>query len=108
MKIPPNELIFFMLAGAGIAAFVAFFVNIFTKISLHSLGAGGLVGLTLAMVRYSTYDLRIILVVILIITGLTGSARLVLKAHTPTQVFLGYFAGFLGQFLAFTVVPKYL
>lgn len=106
MKIPPNEFIFLMLVGASIAAFIAFFVNIFTKISLHALGVGGLVGLTLILIRFSTYDLRLALVGAIVVAGLTGTARLVLKAHTPTQVFMGYLAGFFGQFVAFTVVAR--
>lgn len=108
MKIPPNELIFLMMLGATLAVFISFFLNIFTKISLHTLGAGSLLGLVLIMIRYSTYDLRWLLVVIILLAGVIGTARLLLKPETNSEVFMGYFIGFSGQFLAFGILARFL
>ncbi|MCS6934012.1 MAG: hypothetical protein NZM35_02530 [Chitinophagales bacterium] len=105
MKIPPDENIFLMLSGASISAFIAFFINVFTKISLHALGAGNLVALFILLTRLADYDLRMALPVIILLAGLTGTARLLLNAHTPAQVYSGYLAGFTGQFIAFTILP---
>jgi membrane-associated phospholipid phosphatase len=105
MKIPPNQLIFYMMLGACIAVFVGFFINIFSKISVHSIAAGSLLGLTLALVRFSTYDLRVVVVLAVLLGGAIGTARLVLNAHSPREVFTGYFIGFIGQFVAFTIIP---
>lgn len=107
MKIPANELIFFMMAGASLSLFVAFIINIFSKVSLHTLAAGNLLALSLTMIRYSTYDLRFVFVGILLLCGLVGAARLILKAHTEQEVMTGYLAGFTCQFLAFSLIPRF-
>ncbi len=106
MKIPSNLLVFYMMMGACISIFIAFFINIFTKVSLHTLGAGSLLGLLLTMIRYSTYDLRFILIASLFVAGAIGASRLILKSHTEREVYMGYFIGFSGQFLAFSIIPR--
>ncbi len=108
MKLPTNELVFFMLLGCALSIFILFFVNVFEKISLHAAGAGGLFGLTLVMVRISFYDLRLLVIAAILIAGLTGTARLILKAHTQREILTGYLAGFTGQFVAFSIVPRFL
>ena len=105
MKIPPNQLLFYMMMGACLSIFIAFFLNSYFKISLHSLGAGGLLGLLLTMVRYSAYDLRIFLVAFILLAGVIGSAQRILQAHNNEEIFSGYFIGFSGQFIAFSIVP---
>lgn len=107
MKIPPNLLIFYMMTGACFAIFIAFFVNIFSKISLHTIGAGSLFGLLLILIRYSSYDLRLIFVAAILAGGFIGTARLVLGSHNTREVTLGYLAGFTSQFVAFIIVPHF-
>ena len=106
MKIPANQLIFYMMIGACISISVAFFMNIFTRVSLHTLGIGSILGLILILVRFSTYDLRPLFVIAIIVAGLIGSARLILKSHSEPEVISGYFIGFVGQFLAFSVISR--
>ena len=108
MKIPTNQLIFYMMLGACLSVFVAFFMNIFTKVSLHTLGAGSILGLILILVRFSTYDLRFLFVGAIILAGVIGTARLILKAHTQSEIIAGYLIGFAGQFLAFSVIARFL
>jgi len=108
MRIPSNQLIFYMMAGASIAIFAGFFINIFTKISLHTIAAGSFAGLVLTIARFSTYDLRLVLVATIIIAGLVGTARLVLGKHTTREVLMGYLVGFSGQFIAFSIIPRIL
>jgi len=89
--------------GATIALFMAFFINNFTKISMHTVGIGGFLAMViLTMVNTSVplYDLRPILLGVIILAGLVGTARLVLKVHVPKQIYSGYAVGFLGQFAA--------
>lgn len=103
------------LLGATIALFVAFFINNFLKISLHAIGAGGLLGMIVLTRTLFSYDSFIInlkeqqsfqietntlLMVIIVIAGLIGTCRLILKAHKPFEIYMGYAVGFLSQFLA--------
>jgi hypothetical protein len=108
MKIPSNQLIFYMMLGSCLSIFTAFFINIFTKVSLHTMGAGSLLGLLLTLIRFSTYDLRLVLVAGILLAGIIGAARLLLKSHTEREVFTGYFIGFSGQFIAFGIVSRFL
>jgi hypothetical protein len=64
------------------------------KISSHLIGLGGLTGLATGIFLRLGADISIWLIVILLISGITGFARLRLKAHTPAQVYTGYIAGF--------------
>lgn len=106
MKIPSNQLIFYMMAGASIAIFIGFFINIFTKISLHTIAAGSFIALVITIARFSTYDLRFVLIFAIVIGGLVGTARLVLNKHTTTEVLMGYLVGFSSQFIAFSIIPR--
>lgn len=108
----------FML-GSVIALFVAFFINIFSKISAHAVGMGGLLAMVvismwlysygffaveirhLGMVEFSTLGL---LLVVILASGLVGTARLFLKAHQPVDVYGGYLVGFITQFIALRFV----
>jgi len=109
--------------GATVALFIAFIINIFSKISLHAVGAGGLVGIVVLILAsnyssgmlidfplFGTYELNVaaILMIVLILAGLIGTARLILKAHELKDIFSGFFLGFCTQFLAFIILFQWL
>ena len=104
--------------GATISLFLAFFVNIFTKISAHATGMGGLVGMLL-LTAYVwpgmslgipfwggtlQMSLTFALAVMIILAGLVGSARLVLKAHVPQDLWQGYLVGFSAVWIAHLIL----
>ncbi|MGG5507704.1 MULTISPECIES: phosphatase PAP2 family protein [unclassified Myroides] len=67
------------------------------KYSVHTaLLTAGLAFFTLLLIQQKTPAL-ILLIVCILITGLTASARLYLKAHTSYEVFIGALLGFLPQ-----------
>lgn len=108
MKIEGNQFIFYMMLGACVSVSVAFFMNIFTRVSLHTIGAGGILGLLLVLIHISTFDLRILFVAAILVAGLIGTAQLILKGHSEPEVVSGYLIGFAGQFLAFNVISRFL
>jgi hypothetical protein len=79
---------------------VAAVITLFWKISVHSLGMGGSVGILLTIV-YFTPETRIkyILLGAIIVSGMVMSARLNLNAHTPSQVYFGFLLGLLVSFM---------
>lgn len=104
-----------IVLGATIGLFLVFFFNIFTKISAHAAGMGGLVAAaiftatewggsaaTLPMPGGASLSLSInfLLVVFLLLAGLVGAARLALGAHTPVDLYRGYLAGVFSQVVA--------
>jgi hypothetical protein len=102
--------------GATLALFLAFFINLFSKISIHAVGMGGLIGMILlAMWQMSGYptvqfpfwslgtlqiDWLLLLLIALLLAGITGTARLALSAHEPLDLYGGYIVGFMAQIIA--------
>ncbi len=104
------------LLGAIISLFISFIINLFSKISLHTVGIGGMLGLFFLMVMFTnfspfvlqlgmfgTYQINTmtLLLIGIFIAGLVGSSRLYLNAHQPSDVWGGYLIGFVGQLMAF-------
>lgn len=98
------------LFGATIALFVAFIINLFSKISLHTVGMGALVGLVLVSIllfNYSSirignwlFSLYLLLFLVVLLAGIVGSARLILEDHLPNDLYGGYLVGFATQVIA--------
>lgn len=99
-----NPVISSMLLGAAISIFIGFFINIFRKISIHAIGAGGFVGLTLSLINLSDFDLRFFFLIVIMISGLIGTARLITSDTKENELWAGYLTGFIGQFFSFTLV----
>lgn len=109
-KVP--EIFVSFTLGATIALFLAFFINIFSKISIHALGMGGLTGVVVLILMFfpgynfldtegaRLLDMRLLLVGSILLSGLTGTARLYLRAHEPLDIWGGYLVGFAAQFIA--------
>lgn len=105
--------------GSVISVFVSFFINNFTKISLHTVGMGGLVS-SLIIMKYqfnlNLFDINIlilgryevntyfILLIAIVFAGLVGTSRLYLDSHTKDQIYMGYLVGFMAQIFAFGIV----
>ncbi len=111
----PTAYVSFML-GTVIALFLAFFLNLFTKISAHTVGMGGLVGMVLITLLWFSYgaftfqvrwlgtvemSVSTLLLIVIFLAGLVGSARLLLNSHNLNDLFGGYLVGFIAQLVAF-------
>lgn len=95
----PGELRIFSL-GATIGLFMAFFINLFSKISMHTVGMGGFLAMVFIILARSYAGNEYILVLAILIAGLVGTARMILAAHEAVDIYGGYFIGFLSQFVA--------
>jgi len=80
-------------------------INIWWKISVHSAGAGGIIGAVVAFSLLFNFNPVWWLSLCIIIAGLVGSSRMLLRQHTLWQVlagtFLGILLGFVGIILKF-------
>lgn len=114
----PGALSFFIL-GSTISVFFALMINSFSKISLHTIAAGGMAtGMLFIIFNFSygftdipmpglgiqvrTSD-RLMYMLILIAAGTIGMARLYLKAHKEDEIYGGYIVGILAQMIAFRI-----
>ena len=80
------------LLGAILIILIAAIISKFWKISLHLLGVGGVVGVFLALqIIHGDFLYPIILLILL--SGILGVARIKQKAHNYTQVYVGFIVG---------------
>lgn len=102
--------------GTTISLFLAFFINLFSKISAHAVGMGGIIGMVVLLMGYfpeynviqfpgsngevSVLSMTSVLIIALVLAGLVGTSRLSLNAHEPRDLYGGYFVGFIGQLIA--------
>jgi hypothetical protein len=85
------------------ALFVALVLNNFMKPSIHMLGIGMLVGILLVLIVFYGAPIQLLFIVVVLASGLLGTARLVLQAHTPREVVVGFTAGFLVSGIIITI-----
>lgn len=94
-----------ILLGASIAIFLGLIINtLFLKVSMHASGAGGLVAMVMILIPIASTNVTWAFFVALIMAGLVGSSRLAINAHTGREVTLGYFVGYLSQWIAYSIV----
>jgi hypothetical protein len=84
----------YMLA-VFVSVLLASVINLKWKISLHMIGFGGILGLLSIIIYMFGLKSNIIVVFAILISGLTGTARLYLKEHSPAQIYTGFFLGFI-------------
>lgn len=95
----------FVLLGLGavISVILMVFINLKWKISAHTAGMGSLVGGICAVAYLVQINPLALIVITIIISGLVAISRIMLKAHTLSQVIGGFILGFLCVFVPSTV-----
>jgi len=101
--------------GATIALFTAFVINLVSKISMHAVGMGGLIGMTVITMLLFSYDyftisstflgtiqvsMTALLMLVLLLSGIVCTSRLLLNAHDLQDIYGGIIVGFATQFIA--------
>ena len=105
LKQGPHYALFniFML-GATLLVIISLLVNYLTKISIHMVAQGGLIGAFIGFsISYNQNHIPLICL-IAIVAGLTGFARLKLKAHSEAQIYSGFGLGVLVMLSLFLFV----
>ena len=105
------------LLGSVVGLFLAFFLNLFSKISAHGVGMGGLLGMVLITVfrtKQTTFmiqlggameiSLNTLLILTIIFCGIVGTSRLLLNAHEPKDLYGGFLVGIATQFIALNIL----
>ena len=88
------------LMGVFLSSASAMFANIYTKISMHGMAVGGLVGFAFIQQFRDPYWLGSWSLLALFVAGLICTARLILNAHKPVDIYAGFFTGVLCQVAA--------
>jgi len=105
--------------GVLIVLWVCFFLNNFIKVSAHAAGMGGLVAIVaLTKLKFGYEEAQIgipggvnlvlsidyLLYGVIILAGFVCTSRLILKAHEPKEVYLGFIIGILGITIAYFIL----
>lgn len=91
-----------LLLGNFWGVILLFLINIFTKISMHTAAAGGMMGILLVqMIMPGTTNMIVPLMIALVIAAIIGAARLILGVHQRGDVWLGYIIGIIVQLGAY-------
>jgi len=92
------------LLGVFLASCAAMFSNIFFKISLHTIAAGGAVMFFVLRMKADAYWPMWWLAPVVLVAGMVGSARLLRSAHEPGEIYAGYLVGALCQLAAILII----
>jgi len=92
INLPPA--IYLMVLGTTIAAIITLLINLRWKISAHMVGIGGVLGAVIGISERFMQNLNGTIIVLFLVAGMIGYARLKLDAHTSSQVYAGFATGF--------------
>lgn len=113
-----SEVFSFFVLGSTIALFISFFINNFSKISLHAVGMGGLLMGIFFIRQFFTYGhaqvslgsfgiynvhINLVLGIVILLCGAVASSRLLLDAHKSTDISGGFLVGVISQIIAFKI-----
>ncbi len=81
---------------AGLAVqIVCAIVNVWWKVSTHTAAIGGMAGALFAFAEYLGFNPVWWLCLIIIVAGMVGTSRMILRQHSLSQVVGGFWIGFL-------------
>lgn len=91
----PQWFTMFAVGGTLSIATIAI-VNMWWKISAHATGVGGVVALLyqIHVQGLSSFELYWVLCAAILLAGVVGTSRLILKSHTVWQVLMGFACGY--------------
>ncbi len=95
------SLIYYFLIGGALLVILTLLITFRWKISIHMVSMGGLTGFLLVSMLLLKTDISWLVLLSLLVSGAVGSARLVMRAHVPLQVYAGFLMGLSVMLLLF-------
>lgn len=87
-----------IIIAALLMQIVCALINVWWKISTHTAAVGAFAGGLIAFAFRLSFNPTGWLALVLIIAGMVGSGRMILKQHSLAQVIVGFFVGLLCSF----------
>lgn len=91
------ELFFYFLGGLFSTIIALIFLFFKIKASIHMLGISSLLFFVVGLSVHNQSNMIYSISFFILITGFIASSRLVMKAHTNTELVLGFMAGIIPQ-----------
>ncbi len=95
------SLLYFYFMGATLLVLLVLLISFFWKISIHMVSLGGFTGFLIVTSLMLQLDISWLIALAFLVSGVTASARLQLRAHVPAEVYAGYLLGLAGMLLLF-------
>ncbi|WP_142684624.1 hypothetical protein [Chitinophaga polysaccharea] len=92
--------------GVFISVSISFITNNFIKTSMHTVGWGGIIGLLLSLMWGMHMNVSVPLVITFFVAGIVATSRLVLEAHEPREIYIGFLIGIISQLAACWILVK--
>ena len=87
--------------GVFLASSAALLANIYFKISMHAIGWGGMLGLMIVVLNNNPGSpFTVPLMIVIFITGIVCTSRLIVSDHTQKDIYAGLFCGFICQLIS--------
>lgn len=93
--------------GGFISSLLCLIITRWTKISLHAMAAGSLLGFIVAYFQSQSYFEMWIVYAVIAVGIITTTARLILDKHTLKQIGLGYGLGLFVQLLTIFIYSQF-
>jgi hypothetical protein len=93
LRIPVYRFMHSFMFGSVMVVFVTLVISYYWKISIHTIGLGGLTSFFLLISIFQHINLLPYLTLAILASGIAGSSRLYLQAHTIWQIVMGYILG---------------
>jgi membrane-associated phospholipid phosphatase len=94
------------ILSAFLLSFAVTIINFRWMISVHAAGSGALIAFILILCFRYYASLQVYLLLSFIVAGIVLSSRLLLKVHSPRQVWYGFFLGFTGILSFFVLIAR--
>lgn len=92
-RMPVSPVFPVIMIGIFYTSVVGLTINLFFKISLHMIGAGGATGVFIGLSLLLLQPVQLLIMLIILLSGIIGFARLKLNSHNSAQVYLGWIVG---------------
>lgn len=92
------------LMGLFLSSSGALLANIYLKISMHGIAMGNWLGFFLMLMHSNSMRMSWPLFYVIILTGLAGTARLMLNSHKPRELYLGIALGMITAVIGYYFV----
>jgi hypothetical protein len=92
-RMPISPVFPVLMIGVFYTSVVALTINLFFKISLHMISAGGATAVFIGLSLLLLQPVQLLIMLMILLSGIIGFARLKLNSHNPAQVYLGWIVG---------------
>ncbi len=93
IRLPVPRILSLIVLGAAISIVIAWLLSFKWKVSIHMIGIGGLTGMLFGLSQVLNASLVLMILGVVFIAGMLGTARLLLGAHSPAQIYTGFLIG---------------